>query len=157
MTRKSPRPGPAPDDDKKRRQEEFQREQEASRRQQLEGRRGLGNVLKFWQFCPDPRCKRANRCAGDVEVCFGHFWPHVPEDLKNTIRQTVKFASEGMPPRQAAAAAIDYVAQRKRIDEETMAREAVRAAQAPTEPAPAPVRITRTQPPPHAGPRIRGT
>ena len=156
MTRKSPRTGPAPDDDKKRRQEEFQREQEASHRQQLEGRRGLCNLLKFWQFCPDPRCKRANKCAGDVEACFGHFWPHVPEDLKNTIRQTLKFVSEGMPPRQAIAAAIDYVAQRKRIDEQ-MAREAAHTAPAPPERAPAPVRVTRTQPPPHTGPRIRGT
>ena len=76
----------------------------------------------------------------------------MPEDLKNEIRQTIIFMNEGMPAREAAVAASDYVAQRKRIDEETKAREAARRAAQPL-PAPAPVTLTQARP---VGPRIRG-
>jgi hypothetical protein len=142
--------------DKKRAQEEAQRENDARRREEIEYRRHLCTSLWFWQFCRDRRCKRAHKCAGDVEVCFNHFWPHVPDDFKNKIRQAIKLASEGMPPRQAASEACAFVAQRKRIDEEMMARAAARRAM-PQEPEPAPVQITRVRAPAHrVGPRIRG-
>jgi hypothetical protein len=140
----------------KRAQEEAQRENERFRREQIEARRKLCTFLLFWQFCADRRCTRARRCAGDVEACVRHFWPHVPEDLKNEIRQTIKFTSEGMSPREAAIAAKEYIAQRKRIEEAEKAREAARRA-AQTLPEPAPLTITRTQAPaPRIGPRIRG-
>jgi hypothetical protein len=77
--------------------------------------------------------------VGDVEACFNRFWPHVPDDLKNEIRQAILFMRDGMPPRQAAIEAHEYVAQRKRIEQETMAREAARRA-APPEPEPASAR-----------------
>ena len=138
--------------EKKRAQEQFMREKQ----EQLEARRKLCTFLLFWQFCADRRCTRARRCAGDVEACFKLFWPQVPEDLKNEIRQTIKFANEGMPPREAAIAAKEYVAQRRRIEAAEKAREAARRAEQPL-PAPAPVTITRTQAPARpVGPRIRG-
>ena len=146
----------AAEDDKKRAQEQAQRENEADRRQETESRRGLCTFLKFWQFCPDRRCKRARACAGDVAACFNLFWPQVPEDIKNEIRRAIELVRNGMPPHQAAIEARAFVAQRKRIDEETMAREAARAA-AEAQPEPAPVQITRTHAPAYrAGPRIRG-
>jgi hypothetical protein len=144
--------------DKKRAQEEFMREQAARRRQELEGRRGLCTGLKFWHFCADKRCKRARQCAGDVGVCFNRFWPQVPEDIKAEIRQAILFMRDGMPPQQAATEARAFVAQRKQIEQETMAREAARRAAPPEpEPASAPIKITRAQAPArHIGPRVRG-
>ena len=61
-----------------------------------------------------------------------------------------------MPPRAVVAAASDYAARRKRIEDEALAREAARRA-APVLPEPARITITRTQTPArHAGPRIGG-
>ena len=155
MQRKFSRTDPA-EDDKKRAQEQAQRENEARRRQQIESRRGLCTMLKFRLFCTDQRCKRARKCVGDAGACFDRFWPHVPEDLKNEIRQTIIFVNDGMPLRQAAIEARAFVAQRKRIEQDAIAREAARAA-APPPPEPAPVQITRVRTPArHVGPRIRG-
>jgi glycosidase len=146
----------AAEDAKKRAQQQFMREQEARDRQQLESRRWLCTFLRFWRVCADRRCMRARQCAGDVEACFNRFWPHVPEDIKNQIRQTIKFMNDGMPPHQAAVAAIEYVAQRRRIEEETKARAAA-CAVAPPPAAPAPVPITRVRAAAHrVGPRVRG-
>ena len=148
----------AAEDEKKRAQAQAQRDNEARRRQEIEGRRGLCTHLRFWQFCADRRCKRARQCAGDVEACFNHFWPQVPEDIKAEIRQAILFMRDGMPPRQAASEARAFVAQRKRIEQETMAREAARRV-APPEPdhVSAPIKITRAQAPARPiGPRVRG-
>ena len=114
------------EDEKKRAQEEYMREQAERRREQIEGRRGLWTFLKFWMVCADRRCTRARKCAGNVEACFDRFWPHVPEYNKNKIRHAIVFMNDGMAPREAAVAAIAYVDQRKRIKEETKAREAAR-------------------------------
>ena len=84
-----------------------------------------------------------------------HFWPAVPENIKNQIRQTIIFLNEGMPPREAVAAARDYVAQRQRVAEADAARE---AAQYPQRPSPRP-RRSRLRAPTRqrvTGPRIRG-
>jgi hypothetical protein len=156
MHRKFSPTDPPPDDDKKRAQEEAQRENEARRHEALESRRGLCTFLKFWCVCTDRRCKRARQCAGDVEACFKLFWPHVPDDIKNEIRQAFKFMADGMPPRQAVIEAHEYVAQRKRIEQEMLAREAAQRT-APPEPEPAPVQIIRVRAPArHVGPRVRG-
>ena len=155
MTREYPQTD-AEEAEKKRGQEEFMREQETHDRHRREGRRQIGTFLRFPKFCGDRRCKRARACAGNVDACVMHFWPAVPENIKNQIRQTIIFLNEGMPPREAVAAARDYVAQRQRIAEANAAREAAQSAAA-SEPAPAPVKITRTHPPARfTGPRIRG-
>jgi hypothetical protein len=111
------------ENDKRRAQEEALREIAANRRQEIENRRAFCTGLRFWQFCRDRRCKRARQCAGDAEACFRHFWPIVPDNLKNKIRQAIVFMSEGMAPHEAAAAAIDHVGQRQRIDDAMAARE----------------------------------
>ena len=78
----------------------------------------------------------------------------MPENIKNLIRQSAIFMRNGMPQREAVAAALDYVAQRERTAEANAAREAAPPA-APPEPAS--VRITRTHPPARfTGPRVRG-
>ena len=118
MTREYPQTD-AEEAEKKRRQEEFMREQETHDRHRREGRRQIGTFLRFPKFCGDRRCKRARACAGNVDACFMQFWPAVPENIKNQIRQTVIFLNEGMTPREASAAAADYVAQRRRIAEAT--------------------------------------
>jgi hypothetical protein len=144
------------EDEKKRAQEQYMRGQQACGRQLIEAQRKLCTHLRFWHLCADRRCGRARQCAGNAEACFNRFWPHVPEDLKNEIRQTIRLANEAMPPRAAAAAASGYAARRKRIEDEALAREAARRA-APVLPEPAPITITRTQTPArHAGPRIGG-
>ena len=142
------------DEEKERARQEFMREQEEHRRVQAEGRRRLCTVLKFPRFCADARCKRARRCAGDVEACFARFWPHVPEDVKNEFRRAIELAAGGMAPAEAAREARAYVAQRKRIAEE-LARRAAARAEAPVAPEPAPAAVTRTGPPRPTGPRIR--
>lgn len=143
------------EDEKKRTQQEAQRQIEANRREERERRRELCTFLTFWQFCADPRCKRARACAGDVERCFNRFWPHVPEDTKNVIRHATQLVRDGMPPAQAAIEAKAYVAQRKRIGEATKVREAARRA-APPPPEPAPIRSARSAPSRPRGPRVTG-
>ena len=144
------------EDEKKRAQEEYGHEQEARDRERLEARRKLCTFLKFWTVCADRRCTRARQCASDVEACFGLFWPLVPEDNKDKIRQAIVFMNDGMAAGEAAVAAIAYVAQRKRIEEETKAREATRRAEQPL-PAPEPVKIARTHAPARrSGPSVRG-
>jgi len=145
-----------PEYEKKRAQQEAQRQIEANRREEHERRRGLCDLLRFSRFCADLRCKRARRCAGDVERCFNFFWPLVPDDTKNEIRHAITLMSEGVPPQQAAAEAREFVAQRKRIEQATLERDAARR------PAPPPVqmeppRVTRSAPPgQRCGPRVRG-
>jgi hypothetical protein len=155
MQRKISRTAEA-EDEKKRAQEEYGREQKARDRERLEARRRLCTFLKFWTVSADRRCTRARHCAGNVEACFDLFWPLVPEDIKNEIWQAITFMNEGMPPRQTAIEARAYVAQRKRIEEETKARDAACRAAQPL-PAPAPVVIARTHAPARrTGPRVRG-
>jgi hypothetical protein len=140
--------------EKKRKREEFMRQQEIYRHEQREARRQICSVLRFAKYCGERRCRRARACAGDADACFLRFWPAVPEDIKNLIRQSAIFMQQGMPPREAVAAALDYVAQRKRTAEANAAREAQPPAPPP---APAPVKITRTHPPARfTGPRVRG-
>lgn len=143
----------AKDEDKERARQEFVREQAERDRVQTEERRRLCTALKFPQFCDDARCKRARRCAGDVEACFNRFWPHVPEDVKNEIRHAIKLAAAGASPAEAAREAQAYVAQRRRIDRQLVQRPAAPQAKLDAEAAPA--TATRTEPPRHAGPRIR--
>ncbi len=143
------------EDEKKRAQEAAQRENEARRRRALESRRGVCTVLRFWEVCADKRCKRARGCAGDVEACFDLFWPQVPEDLKDEMRQAIVLVRDGMSPRQAMTEAREFAAQRRRIAQEMAAREAAPCA-APPPAESAPIRITRERPPTHhIGPRVR--
>jgi len=154
MNGKMPRPDP--EDEKKRAQQEAQRQIEANRHAERERRRGLCDLLTFWKFCADARCKRARRCAGDVERCFNLFWPQVPDDIKNEIRHAIKLRSQGVPPQQAADEAHEFVAQRKRIEQAALAREAARRSAPPPVPT-EPPRVTRNAPPGHRrGPRVRG-
>ena len=147
---------PDPEHEKKCAQQEAQRQIEANRREERERRRGLCDLLRFSRFCADLRCKRARRCAGDVERCFNFFWPLVPDDVKNEIRHAIKLRSEGVPPQQAAHEAREFIAQRKRIERATLEREAARRS------APPPIQtelpqITRSAPRDHQrGPRVRG-
>ena len=146
------------DAEKERARQEFRREQEERDRSRAAYRRGLCNMLKFSRFCADARCKRARRCAGDVDACFGYFWPHVPQDSKNEIRRAMELAAAGMAPAEAVREAKAYVEQRRRIDAETERRAAARAAAMPANPESdaAPIAVTRTRAPARvSGPRIR--
>ena len=148
----------AKEDEKERARQEFRREQQEHDRKRAEYRRGLCNVLNFSRFCAEARCKRARRCAGNVDACFAYFWPHVPQDSKNEIRRAMELAAAGMAPAEAVREAKAYVEQRRRIGEEMARRQAARAAATPAEPAPeaASVPATRTHAPARvSGPRIR--
>ena len=148
----------AKDDEKERARQAFMREQAERDRAQSERRRRLCSFLKFPQVCGDARCKRARRCAGDVDACFARFWPQVPEEIKENIRHAIKLVGEGAPPHEAAIQAQAYVGQRRRIGEEIARREAARATGTPAEPASdaASIAVTRTHAPARvSGPRIR--
>jgi len=148
----------AKEDEKERARQEFRREQQEHDRKRAEYRRGLCNVLKFSRFCADARCKRARRCAGNVDACFAYFWPHVPQDSKNEIRRAMELVAGGMAPAEAVREAKAYVEQRRRIGEEMARRQAARAAATPAnlESDAAPVAVTRTRAPARvSGPRIR--
>ena len=52
------------------------------------------------------------------------FWPAVPEDIKNEIRQTIIFLQRRHDAARSGRGGADYVAQRMRIAEANAAREA---------------------------------
>ena len=73
--------------------------------------------------------------------------------LSDEKKLSIAALSQTLPERLEARA---YVAQRKRIEQEMLAREAAQRT-APPEPEPAPVKIMRVRAPArHVGPRVRG-
>ena len=112
--------------------------------------RDFSNGLKFTQLCGDRRCKRAGKCAGDVNACFWRCWRHVPQDFKNTLQMALKLRIDGLSPADAIAGARAEVERRKaalaRYEAGPVAAEPVVPARiAPPPRPPAPMR----------GPRIR--
>ncbi|CAN0433935.1 unnamed protein product, partial [Phaeothamnion confervicola] len=51
--------------------------------------------LQFWTVCPDRRCKRVQGCRGDIDVCRGRWWPHVPEEIKVWLQAALSARAKG--------------------------------------------------------------
>lgn len=103
------------------------------------GRRKICSALLFWKFCGGKECLRARACAGDVGDCFARLWPHVPEDLKFTVRSFIKASGSGRSQHEIEAT-MEHDRQRRR-ETQAAARAAEAGAQAvPREPSPATVR-----------------
>ena len=66
----------------------------AGQEQEAAATRQLCSHLLFWKACGHKKCLRARACVVDSRACFGRFWPLVPEELKISIRTTIK-ASTG--------------------------------------------------------------
>ncbi len=87
-------------------------------------RRGFNNFLTYWTVCPNPRCKRARACAGEVTSCHELCWPHVPEDIKLWLQNVSQQLAAGVPPIEAARAAERHVAACKEAQARFEKREA---------------------------------
>ncbi len=66
-----------------------------------EYRRTTCTLLLFWTVCGS-RCRRAKACMGDPHACFKRWWPHVPEEVKNWFRFSIKARQAGMTPAEAS-------------------------------------------------------
>ena len=62
----------------------------AGQEQQAAAQRDLCSHLLFWKACGHKKCLRARACVVDAKDCFGRLWPLVPEELKISIRTTIK-------------------------------------------------------------------
>ena len=62
----------------------------AGEEQHASAKRKLCSVLFFWQVCGHKKCLRAKACVVDFKDCFDRLWPHVPEEVKITIRTEIK-------------------------------------------------------------------
>jgi len=109
---------------KRRENEAWEREETEKREFVLRARRRFCTRLRFHRYCPDRRCRRAQRCTGNPNDCLGLFWPLLPEDFKNEMRQAIHLVAKGMPPKQAAVEAQAFVAERKRLAKELARRSA---------------------------------
>ena len=102
--------------------------------------RTFGTQLRFWKFCRERRCKRAQGCRGDnAEACFMNFWREVPGDIKAQIRIALKLRLAGASPAEAVRGAREELARWKKMEADRAAKFA-----APS--------VTRRQFPP---PRVR--
>jgi hypothetical protein len=109
--------------------------------------------FRLWTVCPDKRCARAKACSGDVEACLLKRWRvYISDETRALLSKAFQLMRDGMPAREAAAAAQADIAQHKKLIAELDARQASTPA-APAPPAPAPIR--RSAPVGH-GPRVRG-
>jgi hypothetical protein len=117
----------------------------AHREEQEKARRGLCSLLFFWKACGRKQCLRARACVVDADDCFSRFWPLVPEELKISIRATVKARQARLSPDETAA----EIKRARARWRETMAPRAV--PQAAAEPAPQSLRVA----PAARGPRLR--
>ena len=127
----------------------------AGQEQEAAATRMLCSHLLFWQACGHKKCLRARACVVDSRACFGRLWPLVPEELKISIRTTIKASKARLSPAETAAG-IERDLARWRA---TMAPREV--PQAAAEPAPQSPPIMRAAPNPRAssprasGPRVR--
>ena len=118
-----------------------------------EHRRGVCTHFLFWTVCR-PRCQRAKSCMGDPKACFERWWPHVPADMKNWFRFSLKALDAGMTPQQAGAHAEAEVARWNEIERGWAAEKEAQAAAMPATPAAAAPAVVRSDRDRH-GPRIR--
>lgn len=140
------------EESKTREREEFAREQAEAARARDSMRRQLFTAYRLWTVCPDKRCKRARACSGDTELCVRQRWHvYVSDETRALLTKTFELVSDGMPAREAVAAAQADIVRRQQLAAEFDAR---RQAEKPAAPvAPAPIRRSA---PVHHGPRIRG-
>ncbi len=124
----------------------------ASEELQAAAKRKICSHLLFWQACGHKKCLRARACVVDSRACFDRLWPLVPEELKISIRTTIKASKARLSPAETEAE-IERELARWRA---TMAPREV--PQAAAEPAPQSPPIMRAAPIPRAppsGPRVR--
>ena len=143
----------AEDEEKKREQDEAAAERAENERPREKAGRKLFTAYRLWKVCSDKRCKRAQACAGDVDVCLRERWqPLVSPREKARLQKAVEFHAQGLSPREAAAAAAADIA---RYDA-SLARAEQMSHRAPEPaPSPAPVNLAPRPPRPEPGPRIR--
>lgn len=143
----------AADEEKKREQDEAIAQRAEDERERKQARRKLFTAYRLWNICSDKRCQRAHACAGNVDVCVRDRWqPLVPAREKALLQKIMELSAQGLPPREAIAAANADMA---RYDA-SLARVAEMSHRAP-EPArsPAPVKLAPRPPRPQPGPRVR--
>ena len=138
---------------KTREREEFERERAERARTLEEARRHMFTHFRLWTVCPDKRCKRAQACSGDTEVCVRQRWHvYISDETRALLTKTFQLVKDGMPVREAVTAAQADIARRKKLAAAFDAPAAEKPP-APMQPAPPPVRRSA---PVHHGPRIRG-
>ena len=136
---------------KKREREEFARMQAESNLARDDMRRKLFTAYRLWTMCPDKRCKRAQACRGDTELCVRQRWHvYVSDEDRALLSKTFELMKDGMPAQQAIAAAQADIARRKRSAAGWNAAVAEKSGRAA---GPPPLRRSALV---HHGPRIRG-
>ncbi|CAN0514375.1 unnamed protein product, partial [Phaeothamnion confervicola] len=100
-----PKPKPTTPEQEAERRAAAMRAIEEDRRALESSRRKMFTAFEMWKFCPDRRCIRQRRCAGDVERCLNERWrPLIPPEGKAFISKVLKRVADGMPMAQAIAA-----------------------------------------------------
>jgi hypothetical protein len=141
----------AEDEEKKREQDEAAAERAEDERLREKAGRKLFTAYRLWKVCSDKRCKRAQACGGDVDVCLRERWqPLVSPREKARLQKAIEFHAQGLSPREAATAAAADIAPY----DASLARAEQMSRRAP-EPSPAPVTLAPRPPQPERGPRIR--
>ncbi|MEW6449542.1 MAG: hypothetical protein AB1490_02735 [Pseudomonadota bacterium] len=79
-------------------------------------RRKMNTGFLFWTVCSEGPCRRAKRCAGDGEACFQRWWPHVPEEFKQSIRAAIDGLRRGLSPEEAVNQVESKLAEWNEID-----------------------------------------
>ena len=139
------------EESKKREREDFERERAESDRARDSMRRKLFTAYRLWTVCNDKRCKRARACSGDTELCARQRWHvYVSDEDRALLSKSFELMDDGMPAREAVAAAQADIARRQQLAAVFNARQ---TEPPPAPPAPPPVRRSA---PVHHGPRIRG-
>jgi hypothetical protein len=104
-------PGETKEEAKLREQKEWLAAEPERKRQQEESRRRLCTGLMFWKVCQHKQCNRKRGCAGEVDRCFGRWWPQVPEDVKIYYRAYVTAVGQNkLSPHEAVRHAKQEVA-----------------------------------------------
>jgi hypothetical protein len=93
-------------------------------------RRYTNTAFRFFEFCGELRCKRAQSCVGDPHACFVMIWPHVDADFKFHLRAVAQGIRQGLNKEEALKFASAALAEHKRYEERER-----RKAEAPAEPA----------------------
>jgi hypothetical protein len=138
---------------KKRQREEFERARADADRTRDQARRKLFTHFRLWTVCPDKRCARAKACSGDVGACMKERWRVcISDETRTLLSKTFQLLNDGVPPREAVAAARADIARRKKLVAEFEAR----AASTPAAPAPTAPPPIRRSAPLVRGPRVRG-
>jgi hypothetical protein len=89
---------------------------------QRDSRRMVNTAMKFWQHCPQRKCRRHRRCAHDPDYCGPIFWPVVPEEIKAWWRALHQAKAAGRSLKQALrdAAAAQRAARIRRFNEDAL-------------------------------------